>query len=330
MEKVILFNEGTKGLSYSDGKRMYFPDRKFEASAGVFYTNVSVTVDKDTYAFVKADVIIPESIFVGTLISKTIKSVVYDKLAAGKYSNVFVHLFGDYEVLHLDNEFYIMLNGELVEVFNVANAYTGYMTSTRETFLRSGILSVAATDVLTTLNFEIMFKSYLSEDPVENMLRVCKFYTNWKNKIWYNRDKQPKIYHYRGVIFKVIAKDSEPETYFYNPNKNDYFAYDAESTNIWEEVSDYIGFMKEHHISTAAGLYDEKLVSISYPGGYLKAFNLDAVSAKDLSDPELLKEIEDSFADFDIARKSACKHATAKTVVDIAQPYARALHAASM
>lgn len=43
--------KGTKGLQYTDGRRMYFPDRKWQDARVGIFTDMRITVDKDTYAF---------------------------------------------------------------------------------------------------------------------------------------------------------------------------------------------------------------------------------------------------------------------------------------
>lgn len=54
---IKLLKKGERGLFFSDGKRIYFPDRCWEDAKAGYFSDMKITKDKDTYAFITGKMI---------------------------------------------------------------------------------------------------------------------------------------------------------------------------------------------------------------------------------------------------------------------------------
>lgn len=55
--KIYALVQGKKGLYFTDGVRIYFPDRKWTEAKLGFFTDLHVTIEKETYSFISGKMI---------------------------------------------------------------------------------------------------------------------------------------------------------------------------------------------------------------------------------------------------------------------------------
>ena len=89
---------GDRGLYYSDGKRTYFPDRSWkEAREGIF-TDMEITRDKETYAFIRGTMVDLEYISLKEAFENTSydRDMYYREVKFGGSNLIVKYQFSDY------------------------------------------------------------------------------------------------------------------------------------------------------------------------------------------------------------------------------------------
>lgn len=141
-EKVYALVQGDRGLYYTDGKRIYFPDRKWtEAKAG-FFTDMYVSVDKGSYAFIR-----------GRMLNTTPidKEAFFNFKPFELSSNYFTNSLGDTHMVveRFENgsvSIYVNTSDGLKEVVHAEDYMQGYISGTRQEYHYNQFISILLRD----------------------------------------------------------------------------------------------------------------------------------------------------------------------------------------
>lgn len=140
--KIYALVQGEKGFYYTDGVKIYFPDRRWKDAKLGFFTDLQVTVEKDRYSFISGKMI--ETL---PLSSETFFETQPFKLS----SQYFYKLFGDTMVIIEKDcngywSAYVNTNNGIQEVFHTEDYILGFDRMGKEHYRRNCFTDVLFND----------------------------------------------------------------------------------------------------------------------------------------------------------------------------------------
>lgn len=135
----IILQNGEKGLYYSDGEKIYFPDRQWVSAKPGIATNVHVTIDKSTYAFIVGEMIETGSILDAYIEDLDVKIDIERSNVIDFFNNeLLVNIYDEFVRIHPDDfaymvytfpqslEIFANINGKLTKVYDDIYAFVNY------------------------------------------------------------------------------------------------------------------------------------------------------------------------------------------------------------
>ena len=184
-EKIYALVQGEKGLYYTDGVRIYFPDRKWTEAKLGFFTDLHVTVEKDTYSFISGKMI--EAL--------PLSAETFFETQPFKLSSVYCYkLLGDtMMIIEKDcNDYwsaYINTKDGIKQVFHTEDYVLGFMHMYKEHYRRNCFTDVLFKD-RQAVDTSAYIKTYyvdnckLDKDRfMEACIRLCSRVEFWHRKV---------------------------------------------------------------------------------------------------------------------------------------------------
>lgn len=331
-EKIYALVQGEKGLYYTDGVRIYFPDRKWTEAKLGFFTDLHVTIEKDKYSFISGKMI--ETL---PLSAETFFEAQPFKLS----STYFYKLLGDtMMIIEKDcNGYwsaYVNTKNGIQQVFHTEDYVLGYKRMYKEHYRRNCFTDVLFKDkqtVDTTAYIKTWYADNckLDEDRfMEACIRLCSRADFLGRKV-----TDFKLYDNTFIVvtYTVSYTYSKDETYtmifVYDNNDKLHDIRDVDVKTLGKverklTKDEVDNFCVEKHICLGYGHdtdISENLVMKVFSGlgaeVTIYAWCGDKFKMDFLSDENLIKVIDDDFAKLQATVKRVGKSCTGRLVNEL-------------
>lgn len=203
--KIYALVQGEKGLYYTDGVRIYFPDRKWTEAKLGFFTDLHITIEKDKYSFISGKMI--ETL---PLSSETFFENKPFKLS----SQYFYKLLGDTMVIIEKDcngnwSAYVNTRNGIQEVFYTEDYVLGYMHMYKEHYRRNCFTDVLfkdrqSIDITSQIRSWYANNCKLTEDKfMEACIRLIS-----RPEFWYRDIINFRLYDDSFIVVNYIVNHS--------------------------------------------------------------------------------------------------------------------------